>query len=321
MIWQSIETTTVTLARVVFFAAIAGTVFLSGKPPRASELLQVQKVASGIYAIVGPLTNRTPENLGNNATFGFVVTDEGVVLIDSGASAKGAAALHKLIKTVTDKPITRVINTGGQDHRWLGNGYFKALGAGLVASSPAVEDQQARAQEKLIALGALVGDAGLAGTDFVFAEQRFDNNYRFKLGGIRFELYHAGPAHTPGDSFVWLPQQRVLFSGDIVYVDRLLGVGAQSASRSWLLAFEALARFEPAVVVPGHGPPVTLARARADTYDYLAYLRKAVMEFMEAGGDISDVGRIDQSRFNHLDNFDALKGRNAQRVFGELEWE
>ena len=55
-------------------------------PTYASSVLQLQQVDDNVYAIVGPLANRTPENLGNNATFGFVVTSEGVVLIDSGGT-------------------------------------------------------------------------------------------------------------------------------------------------------------------------------------------------------------------------------------------
>ena len=93
--------------------------------PSADEKLELQKVTADVYAIVGELGNRTAKNLGNNATFGFVITAEGVVLIDSGGTYQGAQEIDRLIKSVTDKPVVRVINTGGQDHRWLGNGYFK----------------------------------------------------------------------------------------------------------------------------------------------------------------------------------------------------
>ena len=85
--------------------------------------LRLQKITDQIYALVGPSGNRTVDNLGNNATFGFVVTDEGVVLVDSGASYQGAATIDRLIRQVTDKPVKVVINSGGQDHRWLGNSY------------------------------------------------------------------------------------------------------------------------------------------------------------------------------------------------------
>ncbi|MEJ2397663.1 MAG: MBL fold metallo-hydrolase [Gammaproteobacteria bacterium] len=279
----------------------------------------MQKVTGNVYAIVGSMGNRNADNLGNNATFGFVVTPAGVVLIDSGGSYLGAQRLAAVIKRVTDKPVVRVINTGGQDHRWLGNGYFKQRGATIIASHAAVQDQKARTQDQFFMLGNLVGVKGLQGTNPVYASRTFDHKMSFSLGGTRFELFHSGPAHTPGDSYVWLPKQRVMFSGDIVFTERMLGILGYSHSKSWIQVFERMASYHPKYLVPGHGRPTTLKRANADTYDYLVFLRRAVARFMKSGGDISDVGKIDQSKFKYLLNFDTLAGRNAQRVYSELE--
>lgn len=287
----------------------------------AVNSLALQNVTGNVYAIVGDMGNRSPQNLGNNATFGFVVTAAGVVVIDSGGSYQGAQALAKVIRRVTDKPVIKVINTGGQDHRWLGNGYFRQRGADIIASKAAVKDQKARTQDQLFMLGNLVGLKALKSTNPVYANQTFAKQMQFDVGGTRFEIMHAGPAHTPGDSFVWLPKQRVMFTGDIVFTQRILGVLGYSNSKSWVKVFQVMAAYHPKYVVPGHGHPTTLARARADTYDYLVFLRKAVAKFMRAGGDISDVDKIDQSRFKYLINFDTLAGRNAQRVYSELEWE
>ena len=137
----------------------------------------------------------------------------------------------------------------------------------------------------------------------------------------RFELRHAGPAHTPGDSYVWLPGRRVVFTGDIVYVERLLGVGSQSSSRLWLQAFEAVAALDPGHVVPGHGHATTLAQARVETYDYLVNLRDRMRTHIDAGGDMIGAVEVDQSAFARLEQFDSLAGRNAQQVFSEMEWE
>ena len=287
----------------------------------ATDTLKLQKVTDDVYAIVGELGNRTPRNLGNNATFGFVITSDGVVLIDSGGTYKGAKEIHNLIKSVTEKPVTVVINTGGQDHRWLGNGYFKKQGARLIANKKAVQDQKARSQDQYIMLATMVGDEGVKGTDTVYAEQTFEENFEIVHGGVTFKLFHAGHAHTPGDSFVWLPQKNVMFTGDIVYTERMLGIGTQSNSKSWVSAIQSMMEYKPTYVVPGHGRATDLTRARKDTYDYLMFLRNAVSEFMESGGDMSEISNIDQSRFSHLLNYETLAGRNAQQVFTELEWE
>jgi glyoxylase-like metal-dependent hydrolase (beta-lactamase superfamily II) len=285
------------------------------------EVLDTVKLANNVYALIGPTTNRDAENLGNNANFGIVVTDAGVVLIDPGASYQGAKMIHEAIRSVTDQPVKLVINTGGQDHRWLGNGYFKSLGAHIIANQAAVADQRARLQDQLIRLGGLAGDEALEGTEPTYADETFTDQKIFEFGGIRLELHHAGHAHTPGDSFVWIPKHSILFSGDIVYVDRMLGIGPQSAHLSWIGAFEAIAAKEPKTIVAGHGRPTDLAKATQDSYDYLVFLRAAVRSLIDADRGIEDVGKIDQSRFSYLSNYDLLKGRNAQRVYEELEWE
>ena len=96
---------------------------------------------------------------------------------------------------------------------------------------------------------------------------------------------------------------------------------AYSNSKGWLATYEAMAGYKPQVIVPGHGHPTTLAKANADTYAYLKFLRQSVAAFMQAGGDISEISKIDQSQFQYLKNYDVLAGRNAQRVFAELEFE
>ena len=296
-------------------------VLLACFTPVMAAPLQVQKVTDGAYALVGELGQRSPENLGNNATFGVIVTGDSVVLVDPGGSFNGAKQIHKATQSITDKPVRLVINTGGQDHRWLGNGYFKARGARIVASATAVADQRARTTDQLITLNRLVGEKLMAGTEPAHAGETFENQLELEVGGVRLVLRHTGTAHTPGDSFVWLPQKKVVFAGDIVYVERVLVVTAESRSRSWIKAFEEIAALNPEHVVPGRGPATTLARARADTYDYLVALRAQVKAFMDGGGEIYDVGKIDQSRFRHIKLYEELKGRNAQQVFQEMEWE
>jgi glyoxylase-like metal-dependent hydrolase (beta-lactamase superfamily II) len=283
--------------------------------------LELVKVAKDVYALVGPITNRTPENLGNNATFGFVVTTEGVVLIDSGGSFLGAQKIHQAIKKVTDKPVRYVINSGGQDHRWFGNSYFSAQGAKIISSKDARADHQQRLSNQISYLTSLIGDDKFKGTEEKFADILFDKDYELTLGGVKFEIHHVGQAHTPGDSYIWLADRSVMFSGDIVYVERMLGVGEQSNSKSWVKVFESMAAFKPEHVVPGHGHPVSLAGAEKDTLRYLVALRSKVSNFLEEGGDASDISQLDLSEFSYLSNYDTLSGRNALKVYTELEWE
>ncbi|HEY0635782.1 MAG TPA: MBL fold metallo-hydrolase [Gammaproteobacteria bacterium] len=286
-----------------------------------AHALEIEKVTDNVYALVGEMGQRSAENLGNNATFGVVVTSEGVVLIDSGASWKGAQRIEEAIRTITDQPVKLVINSGGQDHRWLGNGYFKAKGARIIASNAAIEDQHKRAAEQLTALAVLVGERGMADTQPLQADEGFDGTLEITLGATTLQLIHAGPAHTPGDALVWLPAEQVVFTGDVVYVERLLGVMPYSSSRHWLTAFDMIAALKPRHLVPGHGHVTTLAQAKAETYDYLVMLRDQVGELIASGSGMERAGQIEQSAFSYLQAYDELKGRNSQQVYGEMEWE
>jgi len=283
--------------------------------------LKVQQVTDGVYAIVGPLGQRDPENLGNNATFGFVVTGPGVILMDSGATRKGAMAIEAAIKTVTDKPVIAVINTGGQDHRWLGNAYFREKGAAIIASAAAVADQKARADEQFAGLGFLVKEDGLAGTEAAYADITFDLGMETVFGKDRVVIMNPGAAHTPGDSYVWWPGKKTVFTGDIVYTERMLGITGVSGVGSWIEVFDAIAKLNPEHVVPGHGSPTDMTRATAETRDYLQNIYDKVGAVIARGGEIAEATAIDQQAFRHLANFDQLARRNAHQAFILMEFE
>ncbi len=136
-----------------------------------------------------------------------------------------------------------------------------------------------------------------------------------------FEIHHPGPSHTPGDSFVWIKKQKTAFTGDLVYVERIVGIGPQSHSGKWIESFKAMASYKPAHIIPGHGHATTLERATRDTFDYLVNLRRVMAAHIENGGEMIDSVGVDQSAFSYLIQFKALAKRNAQQVYSEMEWE
>lgn len=283
--------------------------------------LDVEKVSDNVYALVGKRGPMTENDLGTNATFGFIIYDKGVVLIDPGASYQGAKRIHKKITKITDKPITHVINTGSEDHRWLGNSYFKKFGATIIAASTAVADQKERSNDLLTRLGFLLKEKGAQNTNAVYADQTFDDKLTLNLGKETIELIYVGPAYTPGDILVWLPDQKILFTGDVVSVERLPAVGPMSNTTHWLQAFDKIKALAPAKIIPGHGSVTTQNDAVAGTQNYLLDLRKGVRALIENGDGLEAVSKVDQSKYKNVTGFDMLSGRNAHQVFQELEWE
>jgi glyoxylase-like metal-dependent hydrolase (beta-lactamase superfamily II) len=278
-------------------------------------------VAAGVYAYVGEIEGRTYENEGLNANIGLVVTPAGAVLIDSGATLQTAQKIHEAAKKVTNQPVKWVINTGGQDHRWLGNGYFTAQGIETIAHASAQADMSARAPEHLAGLRVL--KERLDGT-VPTLPSRFikESEARLELGGTVFELKHRGGGHTPGDWLVWLPQKNVLFSGDVIYVDRVLGLHPVSRTKTWLASFAVIDELKPKIIVPGHGQVTNLATAQAQTRDLLLALRAHMAKAVEAGEDISAaVKRFDARPFAHLKHADVWIPQLANQTYLEMERE
>lgn len=285
----------------------------------AQENLKTVEITEQVYALVGPMEQRSEDNLGNNATFGFIITEKGVVLIDSGGTLQGAKQIEAEIAKVTPLPVVLVVNTGGQDHRWFGNQYFKDKGATLLTSRMTRDDQVQRMDSQIERISKYVG-AAWKGTSPTPADTVFEGRKRLETEKV-IQLVELGPAHTGGETAVWLPEDKIIFSGDVVYLERMLGVGSQSQHKSWIDAFKKISALQPKVVVPGHGHPSPFASAEKDTLSYLTFLRDSIRSFIEEGGEMQDIADIDQKQFSYLIAYKDLHVRNAQRVFEELEWE
>jgi len=279
-------------------------------------------VAPNVYAYVGDTEGRTYDNEALNANIGLVVTPAGTVLIDPGATFKTGATIAAAAKAVTPQPIKWVVNTGGQDHRWLGNGYFKGQGAEVIAHAGAEADMKARGPEHLRA-NALVLKGKQDGTEPVFPTrwlQGPDNTLDF--GGVKLQFVYRNGGHTPGDMLVYLPATGVVFTGDVVYTDRILGLHPVSKTKTWVASFEALEALKPCVVVPGHGNVTTLAQAQRDTGNLLKALRAHMEKAVEAGTDIGlAVKSFDATPFKHLKHVDVWLPQLANRTYLEMEQE
>jgi glyoxylase-like metal-dependent hydrolase (beta-lactamase superfamily II) len=281
---------------------------------------KAEVVVDNVHAIVGPLGQRSQENDGSNANFGFIVTPQGVILIDSGASKLGAQMLESAIAKVTDKPVRWVVNTGSQDHRWLGNEHFASKGAQLIALKRTAATQAEFAPQHMRMLAGLLGPR-LEGTQPLPATTLLGGDEAtVELGGETLVLRYTD-AHFPGDAWVWLPKRNVMFTGDLVYVDRILGVLPWSSVKKGQKAFHALEALNPKHIVPGHGGVCDLAKAKRDSGDYEDFLANVIgkaaqdMEPMDA----TLAKYADLPQFKHLQNYGDLHRANMNRAFVEFE--
>ena len=262
----------------------------------------------GVFSAIGATAPSSYDNAGHNNNLSFIVTGDGVVVINSGGSYLLAKALHDEIKLVTDQPVRVVLNENGQGHAMLGNSYWADVFEDSGAQS--LRSAQSRLLERA------------DGSRAVSPDETFDEVYRIEFGNFKIEALHLGPSHSPGDIVVWMPEQSLVIAGDIAFHERLLPIFEDTITADWLETWET--KFEPleaTYVIPGHGHPTNMAQVRRYTHDYLVYLRAQIGAHLENDGDLAKAYYIDQSPFAHLDTFNELATRNAGRVFEQMEFE
>ena len=275
----------------------------------------------GVFSAIGATAPPTYENSGHNNNLSFIVTGEGVVVINGGGAYVLAEALHQEIQQRTDEPVVLVVNENGQGHAMLGNSYWAEQGVPIVAHEDAAAEFEERGFRILEAMQQLNQDKA-AGTFLQGPTETFSEDYIITLGEYRIEVRYLGPAHSAGDVVVWLPQQELVIAGDMAFHERMLPIFEDTDTRAWLETWDTA--FEPlnaTYVIPGHGHPTNMDQVRRYTKGYLEYLRSKISEHLDSGGGLADAYYVDQSPYAHLDTFEELATKNAGRVYEQMEFE
>ena len=279
------------------------------------------EVIPHVWSAIGATAPPTYENAGHNNNLSFIVTGDGVVVVNGGAAYVLAKALHDEIKVITDQPVKLVINENGQGHAMLGNAYWAELGVPILAHVDAADEFEEYGGQILEGMKRYNRDKA-EGTFLAGPTETFEDQKTIEMGDFRIEVLYLGPAHSPGDVSVWLPDQSLVIAGDMAFHERMLPIFEDTYTADWLetwdTEFEAL---KATYVIPGHGHPTNMDQIRRYTRDYLVYLREQVGAHLDAGGDLAEAYYVDQSPYAHLDTFEQLATRNAGRVFEQMEFE
>jgi glyoxylase-like metal-dependent hydrolase (beta-lactamase superfamily II) len=281
------------------------------------------KVTPRVYYVQGKPGIASSANEGFNSNAGFVVTDEGVVVVDALGTIPLGEALVKAIRKVTDKPIRRVIVTHYHADHFYGLEPLKKAGAEIwahVDGRTYLNDGEGarRLEQRARDLFPWVEPS----MKLLPADRWLEKDESFTLGGLRFDLHHLGPAHSPEDLIVVLPSEGVIFIGDILFAGRIPFVG-EADSKEWLVRIDRLLAMKPVLMVTGHGPvsrdPV---KDLALTRDYLTYLRTVMGKAVEELVPFEEVyAKTDWSRFAKVPAFDAANRINAYGTYLLMEKE
>ncbi len=290
-------------------------------PPVGVEM-KLEQVSEHVYYVQGAAGVAT-DNEGFISNAGFVVTDAGVVVFDALGSPSLAQALLKKIRTVTTQPIVKVIVSHFHADHIYGLQVFEDLGAEILAPRGAQlylasEAAHSRLEERRFSLDPWVNEK----TRLVIPDQLVAEEHRFSLGGVNLVVNFLGSAHSDGDMTLFVENDRVLFSGDIIFEGRVPFVG-DANTRNWLTVLRQMESLQLVALIPGHGPAASNPTAAITlTRRYLEKLRGAMGDAARDLDPFEEAyAAADWGEFKHLPAFEEANRRNAYQVFLSMEIE
>ncbi|MCF7996356.1 MAG: MBL fold metallo-hydrolase [Chromatiaceae bacterium] len=307
-------------------ALAAATLALAKPEPIDIEPIDIEmslkRVSEHVYYVQG-MAGIATDNKGFISNAAAIVTDDGVILVDTLGSPSLAQRFLEEIRSVTDQPIKTVIVTHYHADHIYGLQVFEDLGAEIIApggfqdylDSPAAGD---RLEERRFSLSPWVNEeTRLVRPDRVIVEQT-----ELSLGGVNLDIRYLGPAHSDGDLAVLVRPDQVLISGDIIFEGRVPFTGGAD-TRRWLEALESLDQVGVKALIPGHGPAAREpAEAVSSTLEYLRYTRGVMASAVDEMTPFAEAYEAaDWSRFERLPAFAATHRRNAYGIYLSLEQE
>jgi glyoxylase-like metal-dependent hydrolase (beta-lactamase superfamily II) len=282
--------------------------------------LPIRELAPGVYAVLGD-TGRGVEGRPNA---GFVVTEDGVVVIDALASPRQGEQLLRTIGGVTDQPVRWLVLTHHHPDHHFGAVVLRKAGARVIAhpdkrvlAAEGGEDALIADWVRVVGLDAMRGFE-LANTP----DRRVTASDTLRLGGRTIVVTHPGEGHSAGDLMVWLPKERVLFAGDLLVEDGVSMV-VDGSSSELLRVLDVIEGLGAEAIVPGHGAiPERPAALVQRTRDYLTGIQSEMRAAVERGVPmrraLASLPPADSLRPVSLNS---RRRRNAARVYVEQERE
>jgi uncharacterized sulfatase len=271
------------IGRIVVCLALAGAALIAQAADRFDYGLKPQKIAENSWMLLGKTEDITRANGGDIANTAFVVTADGVVVIDSGPSRRYGEQMRAAIARVTDKPVIRVFNTHHHPDHFLGNQAFSDVPrAALPVARAGMREQGGAFADNMYRMA---GD-WLAGTEVAPADEEVSPG-RQSIGGHEFDLI-ALRGHTEGDLVILDRTTGVLYAGDLIFLDRAPTTPHASIA-DWQAALGVLAALPVKRTVPGHGPLHDDRRGIEQTRDWLTWLDDVLMRSAASGMDMAEV--------------------------------
>lgn len=280
--------------------------------------VKVQKINDRVYALLGPSDPPNKQNLGYMNNNLVIIGNKGVILVDAGSHRAVAEHIDKAIKTITSKPVTHVLITHHHPDHHLGLEYFE--GAQAISTDYCAKQVKDNGRGLVASMsrntGLYLGDAKPVVPQTTIASR---SRQAMEIDGVRLELISTETAHTDGDMMVWLPDDGVLASGDIL-VHTINPNFRDGNLKKWIgVVDDQILKLPFKTVMPGHGP-LMQRQDVVEFRDLIAGFYKTVEDIYKAGGTESDVRKkLDLAKWEHLGRYKDMMGGNINKVWLEVE--
>jgi len=276
--------------------------------------LKPQKIAADTYAFIGRTEDFSRQNGGYIVNTGFIVTDEGVVVIDTGPSRRFAEQQRAAIKSITDQPIARIYLTHHHPDHFLGNQVYADV---PIYALPATKQGiQAEGEGFSSNMYRMVGD-WMRGTELSLPTETAQAGM-IELGGHKLELL-ALQGHTAGDLMLFDHSTGVLFAGDLVFNQRT-ATTPHADTQQWLASLAVIQALPFKVLVPGHGAVSTAAEPIEETRRYLIWLEKTLQEGAKQGLSMTEIMQTPvPEQFQHLSLLRSELQRSVTHLYPQVE--
>jgi len=281
----------------------------------------VDRIAAHTYVIHGPREIASVANQGFMNNPAFVVTAEGVVVIDPGSSLQSGRMMMKQLRAVTGKPVTHVFNTHVHGDHWLGNQAVREAfpDAVLIAHPEMIKRVQGVAEEWVSTMHRLSGGF-TEGTRAVVPAVPMGNGAELKTGGITFRIHAPPAAHSHTDIMIQVVEDSVVFGGDNFLYQRLPRLD-DATFKGNIEACRVAARLNAKHYVPGHGPSGGVEIVKAYE-NYLATLYAEVKKHYDAGRsdfEMKDAVLAKLKPWAGWTHFNDVVGKHISLAFLEVE--
>jgi glyoxylase-like metal-dependent hydrolase (beta-lactamase superfamily II) len=248
-----------------------------------------QQLAPGVYAIVGAAAEPNAQNHGAVGNQGIIIGDDGVILVDTGTSARYAEELIATVHRLTPKPIVLAIDTHQHPAFIFGNGALASQGVPILAHREVAELIEQRCDKCLKNLNAILGSDEMAGTQVSVPGRTLEGATTMTVAGRQLEIVYFGQSSSPGSIAVFDRASGVLFAGGMVSLGRIPDT-KDARIDAWLTALDKLKQLPVRVLVPGEGSPAPVGQVDA-LAAYLKALRSSVQATYAQGTSLGDAGR------------------------------